>query len=398
VSKSGTHARGGAALALTVANLAAGILNYLFLVHAAAVLDAAAFGLLSAWLARVTLLGVIATVVQFLSLDSRLDEQRWTKVLRASGAVSLLLVVVHVVAGPRAPFAVLGASSVIGGILLYAVIGQLQARLLLGVMAASVLGMTALRFALPFAWPREGRAPAFYVAHAAAAFAGIATAALVVTLRRASASTAALAPPAADRRVRLGRPVLLAFATVLFPLLDVLVVSAAQDAATTGAFSRVGLAARIVFFGGAAALQVLLPHQLHAAATGEAMPVFVQRLERWLTPMMLGGALVLALLVHLVLRPSGEERTWLFATCLAAALLVAILGHVNRLAARGSLRMATLCVAGVVLTSALAAALALLGGPEPVTRYSLGVLAGDALVLLAAAAAQMRSRLGSGLR
>ena len=51
----------------------------------------------------------------------------------------------------------------------------------------------------------------------------------------------------------------------VFPQLDVLVLSRIEDASTLGQFSRVALAARIVFFGGAAVLPVILPHQLRSA-------------------------------------------------------------------------------------------------------------------------------------
>jgi hypothetical protein len=392
---------GRAALAFTVANFAGAALNYLFQVHAAAVLDAPSFGLLSAWLARVTVIGAVATLIQFVSLEYRLSDARFGALLRATGILSVAIVGVHLVAGTRAPLLVLGAAAVIGGILLYAVVGQLQARLHLGVIAVSLLASSALRFALPFAWARDVRAPAFYVAHSAASFAGVAAVAMVVALRPArAAAMAAPDGPTVERRLRLGRPALLAFATVLFPLLDVLVVSSTQDAATTGAFSRVALAARIVFFAGAAALQILLPHQMHAASTGEPLPGFALRIERWLTSVVLAGALMLAaLLDRVVMHTEGEERTWLFASCLAAALLVSILGYVNRFAAEGRLRTAAACVAGVVVSSGAAAALAALSGANaPVTRYVAAALLGDAVVLLVARAAQNRARAGGGLR
>jgi hypothetical protein len=390
---------GRGALALTVANLVAGLLNYLFLVHAAAVLDAPAFGELSAWLARVTAIGVVATVVQFVSLDFRIGDRPFATLLRLAGLVSIALAVLHVALGAHAPLVLLAVSAVAGGTVLYAAVGQLQARLRLGAMAATVTSVAVLRFVLPFLWSRDGRAPAFPMAHAAAAYAGLATAALVVTVHRVKA-----APPAAtraagssiDTRARLGRSIVLAFASVLFPLLDVLVVSATQSAAVTGEYSRIALAARVVFFGGAAALQILLPHQLHAVSTGEAPPSFVALMQRWLVPVGLAGALVLAAVVdHGFLHPAGEARIWLYVSCLAAALLVGILDTVNQLAARGRVGLVLGCVAAVVLANALAATLGHLGGEHAVTRFAVGALAGEALVLVLARMAQMRARSGA---
>lgn len=385
---------GRAAVALTAATIAASALNYLYQVHAAAVLDVATFGLLSTWLARISVLGAVATVVQYLSLDFALPDGRWRGLLKAAGLVSLVGVGVHVSLGGALSPLLLGVTAVGSGIVLYAVLGQLQARLQLGAVGAAALAAAALRFGLPFAWPAAARAPIFYASQAAAPFMGIVAAAAIVSF----------APPRPERarssgRLRLGRPVLLAFATVLFPLIDVLFVSSTQDVATTGAFSRVSLASRMVFFGGAAVLQILLPHELHGAKTGDPLPRFAVFLQKVLTPGMIGGAIVLAALAdQLVLHARGSERTWLYASCLTAAVLVAILGHVNRFAARGRLRVAGAMVLGVVVTSAFAAGLAALGTGEPVARYVLVVLGGDALVLFVAWATQMRSPPGPAVR
>lgn len=383
------------ALALAVASLAAGLLNYLFQVHGAAVLDATAFGLLSAWLAQVTLASAVTTVVQFVSLDTPLAKARFDRLLRGAGVAALLVLAAHVAYGRRASPLALGASTFVASALLYAVVGQLQARLRLGDVAAALLATAAFRFALPFAWAADVRAKSFYVSHAAAALAGVVVAAVLVTLRPLAAAepVTAATPPERNGGLRLGRPVLLAFATVIFPFVDVLAISATHDAATTGAFSRIALAARIVFFGGAAVLQILLAHHLHAAKSGDDLPAFVVRVERWATPALLAGAAVLAAVLDVaILHPSGGERVWLFASCLEAAVLVAILGHVQRLAAYGELGRAVACVAGVVVTSAIAAGLAALGGPGSVSRYALCALAGDLLVLLFSRSKQANSR------
>jgi hypothetical protein len=383
------------ALALAVASLVAGLLNYAFQVHGAAVLDAAAFGLLSAWLAQVTLASAITTVVQYVSLDAPLAGARFVRLTALGGAASLALLVGHVAFGAQLSPLVLGATTFVSSALLYAVIGQLQARLRLADVAAALLATGAFRFALPFAWAPTERAHAFYVAHATAAFAGVVVAAALVTIRARAAAGSAAAPKG-EGGLQLGRPVLLAFATVIFPFVDVLAISSTHDAATTGAFSRIALAARIVFFGGAAVLQISLAHHLHSAKTGEALPAFVVRIERWSTPALLLGAAALAAVLDVaVLHPHGQERVWLFASCLEAAVLVAVLGHVQRLAAHGALGRAVACVAGVVVTSALAAGVSVLGaGQGSVSRYAVCALAGGALVLLFTRSKQPDSRSG----
>lgn len=384
---------GRAALAITAASIAAGVLNYSFQVHAATVLDEAAFGLLSAWLARVGVVGAIATVVQFLSLDFALEDRRFRGLLRLVGGLACAVLAAHLLFGNSFSKTLLGVSTVTSGVVLYAVVGQLQARLRLGLVAGSLFVVTALRFALPFVWSDAARAQGFYVAQAAAGSAGLVAAAVLIGGARRSEEAEAAPPIEADRRLRLGRPLLLAIATVLFPLLDVLVVSSTQDATTTGAYSRIQLASRVVFFAGAAALQLLLPHELHAAKHRSALPLFAARLQRGLAPGIIALAIALAAVLDLfVLHPQGEARIWLYASCVSTALLVAVLGHVNAFAAEDRLGIAAATVAGVIVTSAAGAIVALSRGAQPVSTYVVAVLAGDALVLAGARLVQMRSR------
>lgn len=392
---------GRAAFALALANVAVGLLNYLFQVHGAAVLDTGSFGLLSAWLAQVTLIGTVGTVVQFVSLDTVLDDALFARLLRTLGLASLVALVALVALGQGASRVLLGATTVLGSVVLSAILGQLQARLRLGDVAVAVLVGSAVRFLLPFLGPHEARAPAFFVAHASAAFAACVMAGLLVMLRPArpavagEAAKVAKGAPTVARSLRFGRPALLAFANVLFPLLDVLVISALHDDVTTGAFSRVALAARIVFFGGAAVLQISLPHQLHAARTRQALPRFVVLIQRWLTRFMVLGAVALAaVLDHVLLRARGEERVWLFATCIGSALLVAVLDHVHRFAAQNRLRVAAACVAGVVVASAAGAFATRFAGSASVTWYAVAATSGYAMVVLMALVNQRDSRAG----
>ena len=382
------------AFALAVASVLAGLLNYTFQVHGAAVLDAAAFGLLSAWLAQVTLASAITTVVQYVALDAPLAADRFVRLTIPAGIASLAILVADVAFGTRLSPFVLGVSTFVSCALLYAVVGQLQARLRLAEVAAALLATGAFRFALPFAWAPGERAKSFYVAHAAAGFAGVVVAAALVALRARATAAETVGPKAKGAGgVQLGRPALLAFAAVFFPYADVLAISTTHDAATTGAFARIALAARIVTFGGAAVLQISLAHQLHAAKTGGDVPPFVALIERWTTLAFIAGAALLAALLDVaVLHPSSDERVWLFASCLEAAVLVSVLGHVQRLAAFGHLRAAVACVGGVVVASAIAAAVGApaLGGS--VSRYAVCALAGDVLVLLFARSKQPDSR------
>lgn len=360
-----------AAIGLTLANVAAGVLNYLFQVHAAVALDAAAFGALSVWLAQVAFASSIASVVQFLSLDFRSD--RFEQLLRPVALVSIAAIVAQVAGGRSLGTFTLGVITVAGTIVFFAVIGQLQGRLRLGDAGVAVFVASLARFVLPFG------IVSFYVAQAIAAFAGVAAVgALSLRGRQARPTTS---EPRSGLGARLTRSVLLAFATVVFPQLDVLVLSWRVDETTLGLFSRLALAARIVFFAGAAVLPVLLSHHLRAAETGTEPPSFVRLAQRWLPPTAVIGSVVVAFLSNAaVLHEHGDRATWLYLACVSAALLVSILIQVQRLAARTEITRAAACIAGVLLASVLAATLF----PGNVTRYVLVTCAGNALVLVVA--------------
>jgi len=369
-------------MAFTVASLASSALNYLFQVHAAAVLDARAFGLLSAWLALVTTFGTLVTFVQFLSLETRLDDARWLRIARLAAGAALVVLAIHLLVGAAVPRWALGVGAVVGGIAAAALVGQLQARLALGAVACSLLATSLLRFGLPFAWPTLVRAPAFYLAHAASPWAGIVVIALVLR----SSSTLAEGPERKER-ARLARPLMLGFANAVFPYVDVLAVSTTQDAATTGELSRIALVSRAIFYGGLAAFGVLFPHQLYAATRGQPMPSFAVLLERFLPAALVSAAVPAAFVLdQFVLHTNGEPTTWLYASSLSGAAMVAILGEANRLAARGRLKAAAGTIAGVVLASAVGVLLSSSAGTpsEQVTRYVTVTFCIDAVVLIAA--------------
>lgn len=383
---------GRAAVAFTVASLGASALNYLFQVHAAAVLEARDLGRLSAWLAVVTVFGALVTFVQFLSLEARLDDSRWTKTARLAGLVAFAVLALLLAVGSAASPAILGVTAVAGGIAAAALIGQLQARLALLVVALSVVATSALRFGLPFAWSASTRAPSFYLAHAAAPYAGIVAVALALRPSNAPALAAASSREGDQRApLRLARPLILGFATAVFPYVDVLAVSATQSAATTGELSRIVLVSRAIFYGGLAAFGVLFPHQLHAATRGQPMPGFAVFLERFLPAAVLAGAVPAAwVLDRAILHTRGETTTWLYGSSLAGATTIAILGEANRLAARGRLRAAAGVVVGV-LSASLAGALLSTSASDAnaqVSRYVAITFFVNAVVLVAARSAR----------
>jgi hypothetical protein len=275
----------------------------------------------------------------------------------------------------------LGVLSVVGACALAVLVGQLQGRLRLGRVAAVLVVTGLTRFGYPFAWPAASRDHAFYLAHALAAFAGIFLAGIFGALDGTPAA-AAPPPPGAPpaRSLAIGRSIVLAVAGMLLPSIDVLAVSWTHDAATTGAFSKIALVSRVVFFGGAAVVQMLLPYEVRRVKAGEPLPAFATRVQRLLAPAMVAFALGSSVLGDLLVFRSmtADERVWLHASCLSAGLLVVAFGVVQRLATSQRLRAAALCVAGLGAASALAAL-----GSSTVTRYVVIAPVGYAIVLAA---------------
>ncbi|AKV03096.1 hypothetical protein AKJ09_09759 [Labilithrix luteola] len=108
---------------------------------------------------------------------------------------------------------------------------------------------------------------------------------------------------------------------------------------------------------------------------------------------MLSGALVFAVVVdHALLRARGDEAIWLYASCFGTAVLVAVLGYIQRFAVDGRLDRSLASLSAVIVACAATAALAAVGRVNVVTRYTLGVLAADLVVLLAVAVVHKRSQ------
>jgi hypothetical protein len=381
-----------AAYAFAAANLGVGALNYLFQVHAVAVLPPAAFGALASWLAGVTVVSSVAAVLQLLSLESSMSARRLRATSRAAVLVAALVLVVHGVAWRGSPRSWLGALSVGGACALAVVVGQLQGRLRLGRVAAVLVVTGLARFAYPFAWPAASREHAFYIAHALACFAGLVLAGLfgAAELARGAVDPRPAGSTSSSPGVR--RSILLAVAGMLLPSIDVLAVSFAHGAATTGAYSRIALVSRVVFFGGAALVQMLLPYEVRRVKAGEPLPEFAARAKRLLAPVMLALALAGSTLGELLVfrAMTGDERVWLHASCLSAGLLVVALGVVQRLATSERLRAAASCVACLAAVSGLAAV-----ASSSVTRYVVAAPVGYAVVL-AACVLGARSRFRQG--
>lgn len=365
------------AVLLALASLMSGGLNFACQAHAAAVLDASAFGAFSAWFSRVTLFGTLATVLQFASLEVEIGPSRLTAGLRVVAVVSSTLIGLTLALRSRFDATLLGVISVGGSLCFSAVVGQLQRRLSLGAVGTATLVMSAFRFALPYLVVASARGPWFFLAQALAAPVGTVILALATGLR-------AIGPVVPYPRgvtavgARLVRPVVLSAGLVAFPVLDVLCVSAMCDAEEVGHFARVALASRVVVFGGAALLQALYPHELAEARTKGTAPRLLLLALRTIPLVTLGAAPLFAMIAdHLVLHADGSERVWLHLTCISAGLLVVLLSKVQSLGATLRLYRMAWVVVGVIV--AHGAALVLARGS--IDRYVALAVMGDVGVL-----------------
>lgn len=385
------------ALLLAVASVLTGILNYASQVHAATVLDAGAFGAFSTWFSRVTLFGAVSTVLQFASLEIAVPLPRVHGALRLSSVASAAVVIALVASPSRFGPTALGVVTVVGSLVFYAWVGQFQRRLWLGAVGAAVLAMAAFRFGLPFMVDASSRGPWFFVAQASAALVGT----TVLTLATMAGPRTEMAPRVHPRLAvgsRVLRPLILAGALVAFPVLDVLGISSVRSAEEVGAFARVALGSRIVLFGGAAVLQALYPHEVREAEAPGTAPRMVLLVLRRLPLLTLVGAPLFALLIdHGLLHLEGSERRWLYASCISAGLLVAILGKVQVFGAELRMGWMGASVGGVIVARAIALTVAHVAGGAFLDRYVSLAVVGDVCVLGIAQWSDVRARRGPTL-
>jgi hypothetical protein len=252
------HARAAAFFAF--ANLAAGLLHYLFLVWSSAQVSVLEFGVLNSWIAYFSVTLSIGAFAQY-GANFFIASRRFLKLVSwfalAVGVASLF--------GPwllgKANGFMIGGLGVGLGVVFYWCMGQAQARLAFIIMGVGVLVAGISKFALAgVGFPAERESLELAWAVALAYSPGLIWLAVILLILgpkwpRLNAKVHGLA-------TGLGASAILSFASVLIPQLDIIVIHQTQDPETIGEFARVSLLYKAVFFGFLILAQWLLPHQM----------------------------------------------------------------------------------------------------------------------------------------
>ena len=343
-----------------LANALAGVLNYGFQIQAARRLGLIDFGVLSNWLANVTITLMVASLSQMLANYFPMSKRRlawcsigiiWTSICLAA---CLLLMNLNETLTPQLN----QLASVFMGVASGWLAGQVQERLRFGLLGLALFVGAAAKFGTTFmVFPSQSELASYYLAIPL----GLAVAAVVlgggILLRPASDHH--LASVAEQPVARVASAAILAVATALLPQIDIINLRLTQTDAMIGQYSRVMLFAKGIFFSAATMLQVALPlHLLAQRAQGEKRQSSGDERSVWRAEMaVIGMCAVVAAGVtwigpwissHFLGFPLADFQMWILLTCLIAAVQFGLLQEIQRNCAKLDWRGATFGLAGCV--------------------------------------------------
>jgi hypothetical protein len=342
------------------ANALAGVLNYGFQIQAARRLGLVDFGVLSNWLANVTIMLMVASLSQMLANYFPMSKRRlaWCSIGMIGASVSvaacLLLMSLNGTLTPQlnqlAAVFIGVASSWLGG--------QVQARLRFGLLGLALFLGAAAKFGTTFvAFPGQTELTSYYLAIPL----GLTVAAVilggVILLRPAGDHH--LVSVAEQPAARVTSAAILAVATALLPQLDIINLRLTQTDAMIGQYSRVMLFAKGIFFSAATMLQVALPlHLLAQRAQGEKRQSSGDERSVWRAEMaVIGICSVVAvgvtwigpwISIHFLGFALDDFQMWILLTCLIAAVQFGLLQEIQRNCAKLDWRGAALGLGGCV--------------------------------------------------
>ncbi len=363
---------------LLIANLAAGAVNYLYQIKAAAGLNAVDYGALSLWLAYVGLGLALGAAAQILSNFLPLPRSR----LGATGTLATLLGIfasAYLFMGPlsrAAPGWDLAILTVTVGATFNFLQGQLQGQGLFSWLAFTGLVQSLIRI---FLIRSGGDLSWFAIATTLSLSGTVAVQGVCLLSARASGKWSSHIASPAGRKLgaEVAGACILALSIALIPQMDLLNLKWAQDAEALGKFARASLFAKAVFFGALTLLQITLPfhiRRLRGSLTPEAHHQ-VKRLEilglgicfigslslYWIAPWFTARFLGFDL---------SEQRSWVVLSCLAMTVLYSNLQKIQLRCAEGQWKMAAIRLGALALAMALTAILR----PSTVTVYLAGAL------------------------
>ncbi|MBM4251543.1 MAG: hypothetical protein FJ146_06195 [Deltaproteobacteria bacterium] len=343
-------------------NTLAGIFNYGFQVLAARRLAVADYGSLNLWIADITIALSVGTIAQMTANYFPLKATTLRKVapvalvLGLAVATSIVMVAVH---GGLNDL-VAGAAAVGLGVMAGWLGGQVQARMQFALLGLSLVFAALLKILIaglvpPGAGSATDALTAYHLAVAISFIAPI----ILIALRSLTHPFQTVPRVAEDRvQAKIICASLLALATALIPQLDIINLRQFQTSEVLGQYARVMLAAKAIFFGAAAILQVALPFHLRAqdAKMDRSAGGAIRRTELTVVAAcFVASGLAAVLLPWLSLIFLGFDlggyQLWILLTGCIASLQFALLQEIQRDCAKLAWKRAAVVLAalGVVL-------------------------------------------------
>jgi O-antigen/teichoic acid export membrane protein len=338
-------------------NTLAGILNYAFQVLAARRLEVADYGRLNLWIADITIVLSLGTIAQMVANYFPMAPSSLRKLalsaLAVATAVALSLGLVSSdsgIYGYSAGTAALGLGLMSGWLS-----GQVQARMQFALLGMALVAGAGLKLLIAGLVSMQGVLTPYYLAVSMGFLAPIA----LIAVRSLAHPFTVVTSVAEDRvKAKIICASLLALATALIPQLDIINLRQFQTSEVLGQYARVMLAAKAIFFGAAAILQVALPFHLRSqdANMNHSAGGAIRRAELTVVGVCFVAsgfaALVLPWLSPLLFRfELSGYQLWIFLTGFIASVQFALLQEIQRDCAKLAWRRAglVLLALGLVL-------------------------------------------------
>lgn len=321
-------------------NMAAGILNYLYQVVASKQLDASEFSKLNAWIAYFSLFLVLASTCQY-AANFKPASQAWLKKVLA-----LITVITASCLGAwflfNEPMSLThGALIVLSASAVAWLMGEVQTRLMFGIMAIANLGLAASKLLTAItANPNEP-----LTATTLALIIGY----LPIAVFLAIALLKSGQNPRVPLKSSWASPLLLSVASTLIPQMDMILVHLSQPTEVFEEFAHASLFYKGIYFLIFIFSQWLLPQQVHQNRQVPGLRYFI---PGYVALTIASGLIAFAspFAVSWWLKwPSAPSAQIIFLSCLNISLLAWIYLHLQRACAEGRLRAAaaTLIVLGL---------------------------------------------------
>lgn len=323
------------------ANIGAGILNYLYQVVASKGLNASQFSELSAWIAYFSLFFVVTSASQYAANFKPIPTQRLRPVLSA------LILVVFACLG--AWFAFTETLSVAHSVLIVMsasvfawLMGEVQTRLLFGIMASANLGVAAIKLIFALSATTAIR-PLDMMAFGLIAGYLPASLLLATVLWRSGRQ---------NQTVSTGSwaaPLLLSFVSALIPQMDIILIHRTQSPEIFEEFARASLFYKGIYFLVFIFSQWLLPQQVQRT---QQVPGWRYLGPGYLGLILLSGGIawVSPLAVSWWLNwPKNPSPLIIFLSCWNIGLLAWIYMHLQKACAEGRLKVPAIALTILIL-------------------------------------------------